>query len=165
MTKNTENVCKLMIDYFGDDVRRINHAIKVAGFARSIGIGEGIDDNMMQIIEICGYLHDVGIKLAEEIYQSSSGSYQEKLGPDIVRRLLEDITIDNMTLDRICFIIGHHHTYSAIDGIDFQILVEADFLVNIYEDQMQEEAIENIYHKIIKTKTGQDMFKKMYLHS
>ena len=29
-------------------------------------------------------------------------------------------------VERICFIIGHHHTYKAIDGLDFQILVEAD---------------------------------------
>ena len=32
---------------------------------------------------------------------------------------------------RVEYLVGHHHTYKDIDGLDYQILVEADFLVNI----------------------------------
>ena len=37
----------------------------------------------------------------------------------------------NKNIDRICFIIGNHHTPSKIDGLDFQIQWEADLLENL----------------------------------
>lgn len=77
-------------------------------------------------------LQDIGIKKAEELYGSSDGKYQEELGPDIAKEILVDMKLEQSALDRICYLIGHHHTYSGIDGMDYQILVEADFLVNIY---------------------------------
>ena len=43
-------------------------------------------------------------------------------------------------IERVKYLIAHHHTYDAIDGIDYQILVEADFLVNILEDGLAKEA-------------------------
>ena len=39
--------------------------------------------------------------------------------------------IYNKNIDRICFIIGNHHTPSKIDGLDFQIQWEADLLENL----------------------------------
>ena len=66
-------------------------------------------------------------------------------------------------INRVCFLIGHHHSYSQIDGIDYQILVEADFLVNIYEDNMNESQIKSIRNKIFKTKSGISIIDSMYL--
>ena len=39
-------------------------------------------------------------------------------------------------VERICYLIGHHHTYKDVDGADYQLLLEADFLVNAYEDAL-----------------------------
>jgi len=50
-----------------------------------------------------------------------------------------------------CYI---HHTYDNIDGLDYQILVEADFLVNLYEDDAGNRAIDKAYKRIFKTETG-----------
>ena len=47
--------------------------------------------------------------------------------------------------------------------MDYQILVEADFIVNIYEDNMQKEAIENVINKIFVTKAGTEIAKTMFL--
>jgi hypothetical protein len=58
--------------------------------------------------------------------------------------------------------IGNHHSYKNIDGLDFQILVEADFLVNIYEDNLDKGAIESIRKKIFKTATGLKILNSMY---
>ena len=41
---------------------------------------------------------------------------------------------DEAVIDRVLFLIAHHHTYTGIEGEDYQILVEADFLVNLFED-------------------------------
>ena len=51
-------------------------------------------------------------------------------------------------IKRISYLVGHHHTYTGIDGIDYQILVEADFLVNLYEDNCKKETIQHTYQKI-----------------
>lgn len=36
--------------------------------------------------------------------------------------------------ERVSYLVGHHHTYDHIDGMDYQILVEVDFLVNFNEN-------------------------------
>ena len=31
---------------------------------------------------------------------------------------------------RVAYLVGHHHTLRGIDGIDYQILIEADYIAN-----------------------------------
>jgi hypothetical protein len=50
-----------------------------------------------------------------------------------------------------------------MDGIDYQILVEADFLVNLYEDHSSAIGIQNAYKKIFRTECGKKIFREMYL--
>ena len=152
-----------MIRYFHNDVRRINHALKVYDFACLIAHESGVDDEKRQIIGITALLHDIGIKEAERKYHSSASNYQEQEGPAIARKILEPYNLDEKLVDRVCYIIGNHHTYTKIDGIDFQILVEADFIVNIYEDEMKPEVIQSIRKKIFKTEAGTRLLEGMYL--
>lgn len=156
-------ISKKLIQYFGTDVKRINHAMKVAAFGKSIGENEGLSDTEVFIVEACGYLHDVGIKKGEELHHSSAGNYQEEYGPDIAKELLKDLDMKENIIDRICYIIGNHHSYQNINGADFQILVEADFIVNIFEDDMDEKAIQTVYDRIFKTETGKSYLGGMYL--
>jgi hypothetical protein len=159
----TDSIVEKMIRYFGTDIRRINHALKVAGFAGCIARREKLSENELRIVDITAILHDIGIHEAERKYNSSSGTYQEIEGPAIARELLSDEDLDSTTLDRICFIIGHHHSYPKIDGVDFQIIVEADFLVNIDEDEIKRHSVESIRSKYFKTNTGLSMLESMYL--
>lgn len=152
-----------MIGYFGTDVRRINHALKVYTFASCIAHRENLSETEMLIIEMTSVLHDIGIKQAELKYNSSAARYQETEGPPIAKLLLADMELDSEIIDRICFIIGNHHHYQKIDKVDFQILVEADFLVNIYEDKISKDAIESVLNTYFKTKTGISFLKNMYL--
>ncbi len=152
-----------MIEYFGTDIRRINHALKVYGFASCIARRENLSANEILIIDMVGILHDIGIKEAEKKYNKHSGPYQEKEGPAVALFLLSELNLDQAILDRISFIIGHHHSYSKIDGLDFQILVEADLLVNINEDEMPKQAIESIRKKYFKTQTGISILDSLYL--
>lgn len=159
----TDRILQKMIEYFATDVRRINHAIKVYGFANCIARRERLSENEIRIVDISAILHDIGIKEAEKKYNKSSGHYQEKEGPAVALNLLSKIKLDQESLDRICFLIGHHHSYSKIDNLDFQILVEADFLVNIDEDELPKNSIESIRKKYFKTKTGISILESMYL--
>ena len=75
-------------------------------------------------------LHDIGAVEAQKKYGSIDGVYQEKEGPEVAKEILKKVGY-NKNIDRICFIIGNHHTPSKIDGLDFQIQWEADLLENL----------------------------------
>ncbi|MEL7647553.1 MAG: HD domain-containing protein [Sedimentibacter sp.] len=154
-----------MIEYFGTDVRRINHALKVYGYAKSMGELEKLPREEQEILEISAILHDIGIKEAERKYSSAAGMYQEIEGPPVAREILSKYTISDESKDRVCHLIGNHHSYSKIDGADFQILVEADFLVNIFEDDIQREQVEIIEQKYFKTKSGRKFIESMYMNA
>lgn len=54
-------------------------------------------------------------------------------------------------IDRVCYLVGHHHTYDNIDGMDYQILVEADFLVNLFEDGSTPDMQKNVFIRNFRT--------------
>ena len=155
-------VCFAMLEYYAGDPKRIQHFLKVHAFAKLIAEKENLSEKDCVIIEIAALVHDIGIKNAELKYHSSMGKYQEQEGPAEAKALLEKLNIDAKVIDRICYLVGHHHTYKAIDGIDYQILVEADFLVNIYEDSLSKSSAASILFKIFKTRTGIRLLKTMY---
>lgn len=152
-----------MIHYFEGDTRRINHFLKVYGFAKAIGEEENISADTQNILEIAAITHDIGIKKSEEKYQSSSGHYQQIEGPGEARTLLQECNVEKAVIERVCFLIAHHHTYENMVGEDYQILVEADFLVNIFEDEMKRPAIESVKEKIFRTQSGIRILEELYL--
>lgn len=159
ITKITEQ----MIRVFGQDVRRINHALKVLGFATAIADLEKLSEGEKETLSLSALLHDIGIQEAEKKYNSSAGNYQELEGPPIAEEILKACGCDGNTIRRVCFIVGHHHSYHSIDGLDFQILVEADFLVNIHDEGLQKAAVLSIRDKIFKTGSGTKLLEMMYL--
>lgn len=66
MNNITTTIIEKMIQYFGTDVRRINHALKVYGFARCIARKEKLTENELFIVDIVAILHDIGIIEAEK---------------------------------------------------------------------------------------------------
>lgn len=151
-----------MIAYYDGDPKRIQHFTKVHSYARLIGIGEELDDASLFILEAAAYTHDIGIRVAEEKYGRCDGKLQEQEGPIIAQKMLSQLGFENYIVERICCLIGHHHTYDNIDGLDYQILVEADFLVNLYEDDAGNRAIDKAYKRIFKTETGKKIFRLMF---
>jgi len=157
-----ENILLQMVRYFGPDAKRISHAFKVYGFAQSILAGEEPDAKTMLVTELAAILHDIGIKEAERKYNSSAGHFQEIEGPPIARQILEQCGADQEIIERVCFLVGHHHSYQEIDGIDFQILVEADFLVNIHEGFIKPDAAPSVVSKYFKTATARELALSVY---
>ena len=163
MKCDTSIIVKEMINYYAKDVKRINHFLKVYSFAKSIGELEALDKNTQYVLEVAAIMHDIGIKISEEKYNSSAGNYQELEGPQVARTMLEKLNEDEDVIERVCFLIGHHHTYGSIDNIYYQILVEADFLVNIFEDKINKSSISVIKDKYFKTAAGIEFLNKLYI--
>lgn len=151
-----------MISYMSGDPRRIQHFTKVHAYSRLIGLSEGVDDHTLFILEAAALTHDIGIREGERLYGRNDGKIQEQLGPGEAEKLLRDLDFAVEDIQRICYLIGHHHTYDPIDGLDYQILVEADFLVNLQEENSSREACENVYKKIFKTESGKKIMREMY---
>ena len=158
-----EKIISAMIDYYKGDPRRINHFMRVYAFAKNIGMEEELDSRTQNILETAAVVHDIGIKLSEEKYNSSSGKYQEIEGPAEAEKLLKNLGVEDDVIERVSYLVGHHHTYGNINDMDYQILVEADFIVNIYEDNESRDAVMNIKNKIFKTKTGKKYIDEMFL--
>lgn len=164
--KNMTNFSKLvlkMTEYEGGCVERVNHFLKVFAFAKTIAEGEDVDDATKEILEAAAITHDIGIRVCFEKYGNCNGPHQEVEGPPIALEMLPACGYTHGQTERICYLIGHHHTYTNINGIDYQILVEADFLVNIFEGGMTHEAAEKVYENIFRTKTGKQLLKDLFL--
>jgi HD superfamily phosphodiesterase len=135
--------------------KRIQHFLKVHAFARTIGILEGLDEETLYILETAALVHDIGIRPALEKYGSEAGPYQEKEGPQPARAMLEEVGgWSEEQIGRVMYLVGHHHTYKDISGIDYRILVEADFLVNLHESSVKYQAILAAEKNIFQTETG-----------
>ena len=151
-----------MVEFDKGDPMRIQHFLKVHRFAQLIGRMEQLDGHAQRVLECAAVVHDIGIHPAEAAYGSSDGKLQEKMGPEPARRMLGGLELADSDIDRICYLIAHHHTYKNIDGLDYQILVEADFLVNLYEDNISAHGVDNALNSIFKTKTGTELCRLQY---
>ena len=153
-----------MIEYEKGCPKRINHFLKVYSFTKLIAENENLSEDIMQIISVASIVHDIGIKISLEKYNSSSGKYQEKEGPAVAEKMLFELGLQQELINRVSFLIANHHSYDNIDGIDYQILIEADFLVNIFEDGLSKEQARNIEEKYFKTAYGKQLLETMYLN-
>ena len=145
------------------DPQLIQHFAKVHSFAKLIGATEGLDDETMFLLETEALLHDIGIIPARKAFGNGSGKFQEKVSDPLVREMLGSLGFDPAVIDRAAYVVSHHHTYKDIDGIDYQILVEADFFVNLFEKDEPKEAVRTAGEKIFKTETGRKLLAQMFL--
>ena len=156
-------VLQAMIRYNGTDARRIAHAMKVWGYAKSIAELERLGVAGRETLAYAAILHDIGIHNAERIHGSNAGNYQELEGPPVARELLEPLAIPEAVLERVLFLVGNHHSYGKVDGADFRILVEADFIVNAEEDALDAQAIAAARKSVFRTPGGIATLDALYL--
>ena len=152
-----------MIHYDGGDAKRIQHFIKVHNFARTIGLSEGIDEEQLYVLEAAAILHDVGIHAAEAKYGNCHGKHQEELGPEEARKVLAEVkNFTGEQKERICWLIAHHHTYTNVTSADHRILLEADFLVNSFEDNLSQEGIITFRNQVFRSASAISMLNDMW---
>ena len=157
--------CRLhyeMIRLYSGDPMRIQHFCKVHSYAKLIAEMEHVDASTLFVLEAAALTHDIGIHLCEEKYGSSNGKLQEKEGPAIAEKLLKELQFEENVIERVKYLIAHHHTYDAIDGIDYQIMIEADYLVNADESNFSGNNVRNMLEKVFKTETGKFLLQSMY---
>ena len=128
-TMTISRILVKMIDYSAGNRKDINHLMKVHSYARIIGTGEGLSEELQKITE--SFLADTGLTREE--------------------------------IARIAYLVGHHHTYEGVEGLDYQILLEADYLVNADESGYSRENILHMRDTVFQTKTGTALLESIYL--
>lgn len=155
-------IIKRMIEYSEGNLHDIPHFMKVWGYAKTIGELEQLDEHTLYILEAAAVTHDIACPLCREKYGNANGKLQEKEGPALVSRFLKDAGMAQEDIDRVAFLVGHHHTYTSVDKPDHQILLEADYLVNADESGDSPESIRAAYRNIFRTKSGRHLLKAIY---
>jgi len=150
-----------MKEVFGQDEKRVGHALRVLNYAERIGEAEGGDP---LVIKAAAILHDIGIHEAERKYGSAAGKYQEHEGPPIAESILKDNAVDSVRIRHIGVIIANHHSARDIDTLEFKIVWDADWLVNLQEDFAglgRQEGKAKV-EKMFQTDTGRRMAMELF---
>lgn len=129
-------LARVLLDYFGGDDRRVEHALCVLHHTeRLMEKYVGCDP---EIAIACALLHDVGIKISEERHGYNNGKTQEKYGPPVAEALLRGIGFPAEKIEIVKNIIGNHHSPSRHDYPELALLKEADRTVNKCEEVQQD---------------------------
>ena len=150
--------------YFNKDFKRIGHAAKVARYAERILQKEKGD---MAVVLTAAYLHDIGIKEAEEKYHSTDPAYQEELGPPIAREILQRLNANPGLTEEVCDIIAHHHHPRVHESNNFKVLYDADLMVNLEESHhkspFKRDKLETLIDREFLTATGKTLARSVLL--
>ena len=155
-------VLEKMIAFSDGNIHDIDHLIRVWTYAKTIGDLESLDADTQYILEVAAITHDIACPLCREKYGNTNGKHQEEEGALMVRAFLSDCGMCSAQIDRVSHLVGHHHTFSGIDGIDYQILIEADYIANATENGYSQENAANFITKIMKTESGKKIAKSVF---
>ena len=142
--------------------RRTNHILKVYALAKIIGEKENLDKDTLETLQCAAILHDIGIKLCKVKYGIADQVHQQKEAPVEAEKILKSLGYDHGFIERVCYLVKNHHNYNIIDGNDYQILVEADLIINAFEENWASEKMQTVINSIFKTDTGRYLAETMF---
>ena len=162
MRMTVSQIMEKMIAYSEGNIHDIDHLIRVWTYAKTIGELENLDNDTQFFVEVAAITHDIACPLCREKYGNTNGKYQEEEGVPLVKEFLSDTGMTEEQIRRVAFLIGHHHTFESIEGIDYQILIEADYIANATENNYSKHNIENFMHKVMRTDSGKQLLKDVF---
>ena len=155
-------ILEKMIAFSEGNIHDIDHFIRVWTYARTIGQLEQLDEDTQFILEVASITHDIACPFCREKYGNTSGKHQEEEGVPLVKAFLADTGMTETQIERVAYLVGHHHTFNGIDGLDWQILIEADYIANATENTYSETNVRNFIQKIVKTDSGKRLAQSVF---
>lgn len=154
---------KKMILFSNGNKHDVNHFLKVHAYAQTIGACESMQEEARKTLELAAIVHDIACPLCREKYGNTNGKYQELEGAPLTRDFFADTDVPAEQVERIVWLVSHHHTLRPIEGLDHQILIEADYLVNAEESGLSETNIRHMNDAVFQTATGKQLLESVYL--
>jgi response regulator RpfG family c-di-GMP phosphodiesterase len=161
---NLEAVIKAMEAVFESAPYGIDHTMKVLDNARRIIKEENVNSQSAHIVELAAILHDIGALEALRKHGNMEGHFQELEGVPVAMEILQRQNYEQPVIDRVCYIVGNHHTPENIDGMDFQILWEADLIENmqVMDCIKDKEKLKQFISENFKTQAGKVLASNKY---
>ena len=155
-------IIRKMMEVFEYNNTHINHTYRVLDYAQDIS---DIEKGDPDIVVPSAILHDIGIPACEKKYKSIEGQLQEIEGPPIVKTILESLNLKEETIKEVCEIVGCHHSPGEIETINFKVMWDADWLVNLPDvyDIKDKKKLAEIINKTFMTETGLKKAKEFFL--
>lgn len=146
MQENINKVALAMKKYYDNNPEKMQHFARVYTLAKTIGELEKIPKESLELLELSSIVHEIDKN--EEI--------------ESIKLLLIDCGIDDSTAKKVCHIVENKSDYEHIGGLEHQILIEADFIVHIKEENLEKDKIVEIGNKYFFTNYGRAFLKKAY---
>ena len=112
-------IMEKMIVFSEGNIHDIDHFVRVWTYVKTIAEQEEIDSETQFILEVAAITHDIACPLCREKYGNTNGKHQEEEGIPLVKAFLSDSGMTKAQIDRVAFLVGHHHTFKEIDGLDW----------------------------------------------
>ena len=151
-----------MIAFSQGNIHDIDHLIRVWTYAKTIGELEGVDEGTRFVLEVAAIVHDIACPLCREKYGNTNGKRQEEEGAPMAADFLKDSGMTPEQIERVAYLVGHHHTFTGIDGVDYQILIEADYIANATENGYSQNNVRNFAEKVFRTGAGLRLLKSIF---
>ena len=151
-----------MVDFSAGNLHDVDHLLHVFGLAKAIAEGEGLDAETLHVIELAAVVHDIACPLCRKKYGSAPGKLQERESAPLVREFFAGTDEPQETVERIAWVVSHHHTYEPVEGAVHQVILEADWLVNTSEGVRDGRPAPTRPAPFFATRTGLGLFAAMF---
>ena len=158
----TSQLLEKMVAYSKSSIHDIDHFIRVWAYAKTIGELEKLDLETQYVLEAAAITHDIACPFCREKYGRADWKDQEAEGPALAEAFFDGSGMSREQIERVKYLIGHHHTFTDIDGMDYQILIEADYIVNAQEKGFGPQTIRDFTEKTMKTEAGKRICRLVF---
>ena len=155
-------IMEKMIAFSEGNLHDIDHLIRVWTYAKTIGELERLDPEAQFVLEVAAITHDIACPLCREKYGNTNGKLQETEGVPMVAAFLADAGMSAAQVERVKYLVGHHHTLTGIEGLDYQILVEADYIANAAENGYGADNLLNFERRVFRTEAGRRLLRSVF---
>ena len=155
-------ILEKMIAFSEGNIHDIDHLIRVWTYAGIIGKLEGLDSETQLVLEAAAIVHDIACPLCRRKYGNTNGKHQETEGAPMSKAFLADSGLPDEQIERVAYLVGHHHTISQIEGMDYQILIEADYIANATENGYSKENVASFVNTVMQTTGGKRLAKAVF---
>ena len=155
-------IMEKMIKASNGNIHDIEHLVKVWSYAKTIGELEALDDETQFLLEAVAITHDIACPVCREKDGNANGKLQEQESPALIKQFFTETDLTESQTNRISYVVRHHHTYEGVDGLDWQILLEADYIVNASENEYSKENIQNFLNTHARTAAGRKLIQEVF---
>lgn len=137
--------------------RRTQHILKVYALAKLLGEAEGLDEEQRQFLQAAAILHDIPIRYCKEHFSGDACQQnQQREAPHLVRSFLHQAGYCSESVAPVLELVLRHHDYTSPRSKLLQLLIEADLIVNCYENRPDAEQ-EKMICSLFETACGKQL--------